>query len=43
MASISNDLQLRAALDNLSVEDQRAIGARFAKSVAACTDNSRLH
>ncbi|MET0084058.1 MAG: hypothetical protein ABW079_13665 [Sedimenticola sp.] len=42
MASISNDQQLRAALDNLSVEEQRAIGARFAKSVASLTDNSRL-
>ncbi|MES9962428.1 MAG: hypothetical protein ABW116_02715 [Candidatus Sedimenticola sp. 20ELBAFRAG] len=42
MASISNDQQLRAALDNLSVEEQRAIGARFAQSVSGLTSNSHL-
>lgn len=40
--TISNDKELRAALDALSLDQQRAIAARFASSVAGLTDNPRL-
>ena len=33
MQDISNDRELRAALDSLPIEQQRVIGARFACSV----------
>ena len=42
MSNISNDQELRAAVDGLSVNDQRALAARFANSVAGLTDNNRL-
>lgn len=42
MAKISNDKELRAALDGLSLPQQRALGARFANSVANLTSNERL-
>lgn len=42
MAKISNDKELRAALDALSLPQQRALGARFANSVAGLTSNERL-
>jgi hypothetical protein len=43
MSKITNDQELRAALDVLSVNDQRALAARFANSVAGLTGNTRLH
>ena len=42
MAKITNDQELRAALDTLNLEQQRALGARFANSVASLTENHRL-
>ena len=42
MPSISNDQDLRAALDKLSLADQRLLGARFASSVLNLSGNARL-
>ncbi|MCG8426343.1 MAG: hypothetical protein MI754_03180 [Chromatiales bacterium] len=42
MTTITNDQELRSALDTLSLEQQRAVGARFANSIAALTNNPRL-
>ena len=42
MQDISNDKELRAALDRLSIEQQRVIGARFANSVSGINIDSSL-
>jgi hypothetical protein len=42
MPSITNDQQLRAALENLSVQQQRTLGARFAGSVSGISEDPRL-
>ena len=42
MSSISNDQDLRTALDRLSLLDQRLLGARFAASVLNLSDNPKL-
>lgn len=40
--TISNDRELRSALDALSLAQQRTLGARFAQNVSTVTNNSRL-
>lgn len=42
MSSISNDQELRAALEKLPLADQRLLGARFAASVLNLSNNDRL-
>ena len=42
MSSISNDQDLRSALENLSIADQRLLGARFAASVLNLSGDPRL-
>ena len=42
MSSIANDQQLRTALNNLSTQQQRALGARFASSVGGLSEDTRL-
>ena len=42
MPQIANDRDMRAALDALSIEQQRVIGAQFAKSVEEAAENPRL-
>lgn len=40
--TISNDQELRSALDALSLTQQRTLGARFAQNVSTVTKNPRL-
>ena len=40
--TISNDRELRSALDALSLAQQRTLGARFATNISGVTNNSRL-
>ncbi len=40
--TIKNDQELKAALNALSSDQQRILGARFTESVVKLTDNSRL-
>lgn len=40
--TISNDRELRSALDALSLAQQRTLGACFAQNVSAVTNNPRL-
>jgi hypothetical protein len=42
MATINNDHDLRAALDGLSADRQRVLGARFANSVIALNRDDRV-
>jgi aromatic ring hydroxylase len=42
MPSITNDSELRLAIEGLSFEQQRALGVRFAESVIGFTDDARL-
>lgn len=42
MSDISNDQDLRSALEKLSLADQRLLGARFAASVSKLAKNPRL-
>ena len=42
MPSIVNDQQLRSALDNLTTQQQRNLGAQFASSVSDVSEDSRL-
>ncbi|MCW8890157.1 MAG: hypothetical protein OQL20_05810 [Sedimenticola sp.] len=41
--SINNDQELKNALNNLTNDQQRLMGARFTESVINLTDNSRLN
>ncbi|PLY15396.1 MAG: hypothetical protein C0631_07165 [Sedimenticola sp.] len=43
MGKITNDQELRLALDTLTTDQQRALGALFAQSVAALGNNPRLN
>jgi len=42
MPSISNDNDLRKAIEGLDFEQQRTLGVRFAESVIGFTDDNRL-
>lgn len=42
MPSIANDQQLRTALDNLTTQQQRSLGARFAGSIGSISEDTRL-
>lgn len=42
MASINNDQQLRSLVDQLPLEQQRALAAEFAQGVAKASENQRL-
>ena len=42
MTAITNDAQFREALKDLSLAEQRDVGARFVKLVASLTDDDRV-
>ena len=42
MQQITNDQELRAALDKLSIDQQRALGARFVANVGGMINDPRL-